>query len=389
MRLLFFYLFLLSITVSAQTTITGYILDAKNNIPLEKASVFLNNTSIGTITSDNGYFELTIPSGKFELIVSSIGYVTHQQIINAAVESFLTIKLKSKAENLEEVIVEAFDKNGWRKWGKWFYDQFIGSTVYSFRCRIKNPDVLRFRFSAKNNEMTVMASEPLIIENRALGYTIRYQLELFQYDFRDRRLIYAGFPFFEPMKGNVRQVQKWIKSREEVYYGSVMHFMRSLYANKVFEEGYEMHLLTKTKNIEKERVQNIYAKNKVIDPEGFMVGRDSSVYYHRILRESDLLTEVDKQLLPRDSIGSINDSAAFVFKNTQYILVFYKNKAVPFQYKQIYPDAGTAWVSEMVLINETPIELYANGSYFNPTDLIFGGFWAWWEKISTLLPANY
>jgi hypothetical protein len=46
-------------------------------------------------------------------------------------------------------------------------------------------------------------------------------------------------------------------------------------------------------------------------------------------------------------------------------------------------------MSQIVLINDTPIEIEANGSYYSPTDLMALGYWAWSEKIATMLPFDY
>jgi hypothetical protein len=38
----------------------------------------------------------------------------------------------------------------------------------------------------------------------------------------------------------------------------------------------------------------------------------------------------------------------------------------------------------LVLVNGLPIEIEANGSYYNPADLMSMGYWAWSEKIALL-----
>jgi hypothetical protein len=53
-----------------------FIQDAESKKPIPSASIFLNTTSIGTISNSAGAFQLQIPEGNFELIISSIGYET-------------------------------------------------------------------------------------------------------------------------------------------------------------------------------------------------------------------------------------------------------------------------------------------------------------------------
>jgi hypothetical protein len=45
--------------------------------------------------------------------------------------------------------------------------------------------------------------------------------------------------------------------------------------------------------------------------------------------------------------------------------------------------------SQIVLINGRPIEILANGSYYDPADLMSTGWWSWSEKMADLLPIDY
>ena len=45
--------------------------------------------------------------------------------------------------------------------------------------------------------------------------------------------------------------------------------------------------------------------------------------------------------------------------------------------------------SELSLIAEQSIKVYKNGQYFSGENLLTEGFWAWSEKLSTLLPSDY
>jgi hypothetical protein len=46
-------------------------------------------------------------------------------------------------------------------------------------------------------------------------------------------------------------------------------------------------------------------------------------------------------------------------------------------------------LSEITLINQRPIAIMSNGSFFLPNDLLSSGYWAWSEKIATMLPFDY
>ncbi|MDB5232377.1 MAG: carboxypeptidase-like regulatory protein, partial [Chitinophagaceae bacterium] len=115
----FLFLFI-SINLHSQKIITGIIKDAASKQPVS-ASIFLNNTSIGKNTGADGTFSLKIPPGKYDIIVSSVGYETYvtpaEKIIDS---SFITILLKERVKELDAITLEPFEKNGWERWGKFF-----------------------------------------------------------------------------------------------------------------------------------------------------------------------------------------------------------------------------------------------------------------------------
>lgn len=391
-----FCFLLLGLVSNGQKVVKGTVLDAQKNTPVPNASVFLNTTSVGTVTNELGNFSLTIANGRYELIVSSIGYETNAQIINSTdVIDFITVKLKVKAEIMQTVIIEPYEKNGWTKWGKFFIESFIGTSDLARECRIKNTKGIKFRHSKTRNELSVFADEPLIIENRALGYTIRYQMESFEYDFKTGYLLYTGYPFFQPMKGNLGKQRKWKNKRSEAYAGSMMHFMRAVYRNKTIEEGFEIYPLKKIPNNEKQRVKAVYSSNtktaRSEDGKIIMstINRDTANYYNKVLQQSDYTDILTKIPLTGDSVAYAVDSitAGMGFKN--YLLVTYKKKFAPKEFLQQFPKAGGAMMSQVTLINERPIEINSNGNYFNPVDLMSTGYWAWSEKIAAMLPFDY
>jgi hypothetical protein len=250
---------LLSLSVSGQKTLKGIVSDADGGQPIPGASVFLSNTSVGTVANAQGEFTLQIPAGKYDLIISSIGFETGNQTISSTdIPDFITIKLKTKAKELETVVFEPFEKDGWNKWGRFFVENFIGTSALAKDCILKNKDALKFRHSKKKNVLTAIGFEPLIIENKALGYTIRYQLEDFSFDFKTNFLYYAGYPLFQEMDGGLVKKRRWEDARSKAYLGSMMHFMRSVFRNTIAQESFDVFALKKVFNAEKARVKSVY-----------------------------------------------------------------------------------------------------------------------------------
>ncbi|HZF63496.1 MAG TPA: carboxypeptidase-like regulatory domain-containing protein, partial [Chitinophagaceae bacterium] len=193
----------MSTVATAQKSILGIVKSSDNGHPVTGASVFLNNTSIGAVTNYKGEFNLIIPTGRYELVISSIGYLTQVKTISSqeSTDHFI-IQLQPEVKELQAVVVEPFEKDGWAKWGQLFLDNFIGISSMAKECRIKNKETIRFRYSKTNQIVTAHTTEPLIIENDYLGYKLQYLLEEFSYNFKTKMIFYVGYPLFQPMKGN-------------------------------------------------------------------------------------------------------------------------------------------------------------------------------------------
>jgi hypothetical protein len=73
-------------------------------------------------------------------------------------------------------------------------------------------------------------------------------LVTFTEDSKNNTMYYAGRAFFEDMPGKRRQIKRWKKNRDLTYYGSDMHFLRSVIANQVKENGFTVRRLIKKLN---------------------------------------------------------------------------------------------------------------------------------------------
>jgi hypothetical protein len=142
--------------VKAQAYIvSGTVIDQKSQQPLGGASVFCQNTTIGTLTNANGEFRLTVPAGGYDIVVSYSGYETQSSRINQQADNLQSLRfiLKEKDKSLEEVSIVATNevKDGLEKYGSFFKEQFIGLTQNASLCTIENPETLKF-FLLKEKE---------------------------------------------------------------------------------------------------------------------------------------------------------------------------------------------------------------------------------------------
>lgn len=180
-----------------QQSITGAVVPEEGGQPIAGASVFVNNTSIGTTTNNEGQFQLNnIPAGKYDLVVSCVGY---ESIVYALQPGAPPLKarfeLKHKITALENITVGGYITETWAKWGKAFLESFLGVTPVALRCVLLNKEALHFRFYKKQNMLEVVADAPLEIENPLLGYHLQYELQDFRIQFKEHSSYYAGYVF--------------------------------------------------------------------------------------------------------------------------------------------------------------------------------------------------
>ncbi len=362
---------------SPASTLSGIVTDSAIGKPLGGVSVYLSNTSRGTATRNNGGFTLAIPPGAYQLVFSAIGYQTVVLDIDGNhLPAALKIALHGKAEELAAVTVEPYDKNGWRRWSKYFLDNFIGTGDNASKCSLINHEVLRFRFSRKTQRLIVTATEPLIIENDGLGYNLTFQLESFTSDLTKKTVTYFGYPYFQEMttkKENHRL--GWVFNRKQAYHGSIMHFMRSLYAGRTISEGFLTEKQVTVDNEEKQRIKNVYRPDFQRAGEFPM---DTLHYFWDVLRQPDKITKM--VVVPPDSI-------LFVYSNGTKGLFFNGELAV--LYGVNARASGDYQASGLVLSGSRAIGLEENGHYYPAQALLSTGIWAHTEKIANLLPLDY
>ncbi len=105
-------LFLLMVAVQglvfSQTELKNKIVDFTTLLPLENASIYVKNTTIGTVSNSDGKFVLLVPDSfkKDTLIISSIGYKTFKTTIEDF-DSSLDIFLDPEIAALDEVLLVA------------------------------------------------------------------------------------------------------------------------------------------------------------------------------------------------------------------------------------------------------------------------------------------
>jgi hypothetical protein len=311
-----------------------------------------------------------------------VGYQTQSVQTSLADTNAVTIKLLPVSDELSTVTVTNFEKNGWERWGFLFTNTLIGTTPIGDNCVLKNPKDLRFTYSTSERILTAVALKPLIIINKQLGYQVTYDLVAYTNNMNDKILFTAGYAYFKPLKGSRRKQTLWKQRRRDAYEGSLMQFMRAVYADKVSESGFEVRKLIRKPNPEKKRIALMaewIGKNKS------WISGDSLNYYDQVLRQSDEMDVLyTVPLRTHDFSGPpVNGTATLLFKD--YLSITYPSKKPLPEYRR----ADSCITALLTLQHHVPVAITAVGSFYDPQNVIIGDYWGWTEKLGRMLPLDY
>jgi hypothetical protein len=222
----------------------GKVIDAKTDLPVMSASIYINGSSFGTISNENGLFELDTKGVLQPIIMISTVNYNIAIIKNSSSNIFHTIKLQSKVEELKEVVLEIDKFSRALKMG-YFKKYFIGDNEATSKFKILNEDDIHLFFNKKEKSLIASSDQSLKIYNEYLGYEILYDLQGFEILFSNddlnhahiKQSYFAGATYFKDVsKGK----EKFKKRRKNAYLGSSMHFIQSLYQNKLKENDFRL-----------------------------------------------------------------------------------------------------------------------------------------------------
>jgi hypothetical protein len=219
--------------------IKGSVVDSKTGEPVSFASVYFNGTTVGTISNENGEFELDISRhSSMPLIVSAVGYSTLTLDEFSSYES-LNVSLLPLVYDIDAVTISARSLKRERRSNlRIFREQFLGRTIYARRCEILNEQDLTFNYGFDNDTLVASALNPLQVRNEALGYMITFYLEDFAYCRKTGNALYTGTCTF--MDDGIGEWSLIEGRRMNVYLGSAMHFFRSLWADDLKSQGFSV-----------------------------------------------------------------------------------------------------------------------------------------------------
>lgn len=357
--LLLFLILLFTDSVSAQAiySVSGSVKNDSDLSPIAGAQIFLNGSTIGTLSDSDGNFILSdIPEGTHILIVRNLGYKSIELLINTdELETNYSLLLRETVYNLDEVVVKP-NTEDWKYNFEQFQKIFIGDGPFSENTKIKNEEVLNFDFNIEKRTLNAFAYERLVIENKDLGYTIFFYLESFEIDYKAGTNFFYGQTFFEEMSSGRRRTRnKWKENRKKAYLGSFTHFTNSLIDQKAAENGFEI------KAEQRDKKARYISKDTI----------PQSLFFH----------QVDSTHYEYSFINFLNVTYKNEYEDMSYLYFIAK----PFDSNpRLLPDfqnSSVTLLADSVLVEKS-------GFILNPTLIRFDGYWGF-ERMSDMLPLTY
>lgn len=225
--------------VSAQV-IKGRVLDQETDSAVAFANVYFNSSLKGTITDVDGKFQLNAAGYEGqEIVISYVGYESLTLRDYSPAKTY-KIYLMPSTNMLREIVVEPDDMPRKKK-EEIFLREFLGSSPNAKKCKIQNLREVRLMYFKSTKTLLGYADEPLIIRNKALGYTLTYYLDEFKKT--PRHMLYNGNFLFKIDSLSNGEEKKISKRRRSTYEGSRMHFIRSLWSIETDDNVFQLYEL--------------------------------------------------------------------------------------------------------------------------------------------------
>jgi len=350
---------LISLSLQAQT-ITGKVQDSKTLEALPFANVFINNTTLGTVTDLTGDFSLSLPANKenssYEIVFSFIGYETYKTevTIDEGILNLGIVKLVSSETLLNTVEVSSSRDKEWGRNYRKFKKVFLGDDKFADACTILNPWVIDFSKDRTTGKFLAKADKPIEIENKALGYTVFFYLTDFWFNPVGYSIV--GNARFSELKTTLdSELTSWNENRAKSYKNSTHYLFKSMIEKKINGAGFSLYR-------DLENVQNTITR--------------SSMFY----------SEFGKTVFAYDTSSMVTPDAQLGFYKinlTGRVEVHDRKQKAS---KRVYDDVFgmVSWITlkdDFVVVNN-------KGFPINPTDVIVSGDMSK-GRVAAMLPLDF
>lgn len=393
-RRLLLLLLLLPGWVGAQG-ISGTVRDSLTQQPLPFASVFVANTTLGATTDEQGRYALpALPPGRYEVAATFLGYrLRRQQVGIAAAPLAVNFALPPAAQALGEVVVRpratlAADYQQ-------FQELFLGASTFSRQCEVRNPAAAQVAYDPQARQLTASTpTQPLVVDNRALGYRLTFYDLDFRATFDDEIMTVTTLSqvVFKELPGSAAQQRRWAANRLRAYRGSLLHFLRASYSGQLAAQGFELRRLQRLPNRRWVRADSTL---RALQASGQLVNQNSlPAETWRRLSEPHTVSILYRPLLPPDSVRQVAADGGVQLRFRDLLAVTYAAEQPDANYHLPGPVGGptpaTPRHQESVLRLQPPLvaTVEPNGVLAQPLAVLTEGYWSF-EKMGELLPLDY
>lgn len=371
---LLLFAFFVNSAVAQQTyNINGVVTD-ENDVPVPGATVFLGDSRKAAATDANGQFALErVQYGNYVLVVKMMGYVVLEHEFTLQRNMRFRFKLHEDNIELKTVNISAISTADRKTYLAIFIKNFLGSSANAARCKILNTDVIKLQFNKRTNVLTATSDNFILIENKALGYRMKYLLNEFRYDRSsadNTTIAFRGTLLFEDLPGNARQQRNWERERLNTYLGSVPHFFSSVFDNSLEKNGFLVY-----QTPDKYRLANTLRQGRPLSRE----------FSKPLTSLKTFITEIDSNVKQID--------LDLLQKDSTDLYVVYTPKDEPADYIKIAGSVARtldrAAGQTSIMHPLQPQMIFGKYGNITPTNGVqLSGYWAW-GQMSAFLPSDY
>ncbi|WP_034712494.1 carboxypeptidase-like regulatory domain-containing protein [Chryseobacterium soli] len=381
--ILLFLIFLPFYLFFAQV-IKGTVVDESGQ-RIPNTHIYLDGSKTGTVSKEDGSFILNLPSSNTgNIVFQRDDYDTFTAAISELINKTLKVVL-TKTNAIEEIRLIPYTEEAYKNYINYFLDTFIGYDKENVK--IKNQRTLKFSFDKKNKFLKVKAPKTLIIENKTLGYEIQYNLINYSVDFNTSMINYSGTSFFKETKNS----DKVKLNRMNAFDGSLLHFFRSIYQNKIAEEGFIINKIVKIPNPKyptEEELNTVKDFMQMTKKSGTIkIPEDISDILKRKNKETPYALALTKSKIP---------DADYTKRNGEQVLLSFEDMLQVNYKKYFYESKGKEFIKTTVPVSQSSylhsegetFEISKEGNITNPDLLINEGDFSK-NKIENMLPLDY
>ncbi|MBS1571831.1 MAG: carboxypeptidase regulatory-like domain-containing protein [Bacteroidetes bacterium] len=384
MRFYFSSIIIFVFQICISQIITGKITNENGN-PLENVRIYIDGSQYSSNSNEKGSFSINLQNQKYgNLVFQKENYDVYSIDIAKLATENNNIELK-KYKDIEEIVLTPYTEEAYKNFIGYFLNEFIGMDLENVK--IKNQKTLKFSYDKANKLLKVKAPKTLIITNHNLGYEIYYDLISFESNFNSKMVLYSGTSYFkETSKKNIAK-----ENRANAYYGSMMHFFRSVYTKTTEQEGYIVNHVIKTPNknypTNEELTKLGNFQKEVSGAKLISIPTEIANISYRKNNEKPYILSVLKAKIPENNYTKWIEGLLYLdFEDILH--VNFKKYYFEFKKGELKKTESFTNTTTFLYPENKQFQIYADGNISDPTALILQGYFPT-QKIENLLPLDY